>query len=156
MGKSKTYTARPSDIKPEWYLIDADGQTLGRLAANVARVLRGKHKPTYTPHLNTGDHVIVINAKGIRVTGKKITDKIYTSYSGYPGGLRKQAYGDALAKHPTFPFQHAVAGMLQHGTLGKAQLSRLKIYTGEAHPHVAQRPKTIKFGVRGEIEVLGG
>ncbi|MDQ6710508.1 MAG: 50S ribosomal protein L13 [Candidatus Dormibacteraeota bacterium] len=156
MGKSKTYTARPSDIKPEWYLVDADGQTLGRLAANVAKVLRGKHKPTYTPHLNTGDHVIVINAKGIRVTGKKITEKIYTSYTGYPGGLRKVAYGDQLVKHPTFPFQHAVAGMLQHGTLGKAQLSRLKIYTDEAHPHVAQRPKAIKFGVHGEIEVLGG
>lgn len=155
MGKSKTYTARPSDIKPEWYLVDADGQTLGRLAANVAKVLRGKHKPTYTPHLNTGDHVIVINAKGIRVTGKKITEKIYTSYTGYPGGLRKVAYGDQLVKHPTFPFQHAVAGMLQHGTLGKAQLSRLKIYTGEAHPHVAQRPKPIKFGARGEIEVIG-
>jgi large subunit ribosomal protein L13 len=155
MGKSKTYTARPSELKPDWYLIDAKGQTLGRLAANVARVLRGKHKPIYTPHLNTGDHVIVINVKGIRVTGKKVTDKIYTSYSGYPGGLRKTAYGDAVAKHPTFPFQHAVAGMLQHGTLGKAQLSRLKIYAGEAHPHTAQQPKPIKFGTRGEIEVIG-
>ncbi|MDQ6883399.1 MAG: 50S ribosomal protein L13 [Candidatus Dormibacteraeota bacterium] len=155
MGKSKSYTARPSDITPEWYLVDAEGQTLGRLAANVARILRGKHKPTYTPHLNTGDHVIVINARGIRVTGKKVTEKIYTSYTGYPGGLRKVAYGDQLVKHPTFPFQHAVAGMLQHGTLGKAQLSRLKIYTGEAHPHVAQRPKPIKFGARGEIEVIG-
>jgi len=100
--------------------------------------------------------VIVVNAKGIRVTGKKIKDKIYTSYTGYPGGLRKVAYGDALVKRPTFPFEHAVAGMLQHGTLGKAQLSRLKVYAGEAHPHVAQRPVPIKFGEKGEIEVLGG
>jgi len=156
MGKSKTFTARASDLTVEWYLIDAKGQTLGRLAANVAKVLRGKHKPTYTPHLNAGDHVIVVNAKAIRVTGKKIKEKVYTSYTGYPGGLRKQTYGDALVKHPTFPFQHAVAGMLQHGTLGKAQLSRLKVYAGEAHPHVAQRPVPIKFGEKGEIEVLGG
>jgi large subunit ribosomal protein L13 len=156
MGKSKTFTARPSELKQEWYLIDADGQTLGRLAANVAKVLRGKHKPTYTPHLNAGDHVVVINAKGIRVTGKKFRDKVYTRYTGYPGGLRKRGYGEAVAKQPTFPFQHAVAGMLQHGTLGKAQLSRLKVYAGEAHPHVAQRPVPIRFGAKGEIEVLGG
>jgi large subunit ribosomal protein L13 len=156
MGKSKTFSARPSDLKADWYLIDADGQTLGRLAANVAKVLRGKHKPTYTPHLNSGDHVIVVNAKGIRVTGKKVKEKIYTRYTGYPGGLRKQAYGDAVVKRPTFPFEHAVAGMLQHGTLGKAQLSRLKVYAGDAHPHVAQRPVPIRFGEKGEIEVLGG
>src|SRR5437773_1416058 len=120
----KTYSAKPSELKASWYIVDASGQTLGRLAANVAKILRGKHKPIYTPHLNTGDHVIVVNVKGIRVTGKKDTDKIYTSYTGYPGGLRKRAYGSMVERHPTFPFRHAVSGMLQHGTLGKAQLRR--------------------------------
>ena len=151
----KTYSAKPSEIESTWFVVDARGQTLGRLAANVAKVLRGKHKPTYTPHLNTGDFVVVVNVKGIRVTGKKPTDKIYTSYSGYPGGLRKRAYGDMVQRHPTYPFRHAVAGMLQHGTLGKAQLRRLKVYTGDAHPHKAQKPVNIKFNSRGEIEVIG-
>src|SRR3982074_3945562 len=99
----KTYSAKPSEITASWSLVDASGQTLGRLAANVAKVLRGKHKPTYTPHLNTGDHVIVINVKGIRVTGKKPTDKFYTSYTGYPGGLRKRASPHMLARHPAQP-----------------------------------------------------
>ena len=151
----KTYTAKPSEITASWYIIDASGQTLGRLAANVAKVLRGKHKPMYTPHLNTGDHVIVVNVKGIRVTGKKMTDKIYTSYTGYPGGLRKRAYGDMVVRHPTYPFRHAVSGMLQHGTLGKEQLRRLKVYAGDAHPHKAQQPVPIRFGSKGDIEVIG-
>lgn len=151
----KTYSAKPSEIESRWYLVDARGQTLGRLAANVAKILRGKHKPTYTPHLNTGDHVIVINTKGIRVTGKKPTDKFYTSYTGYPGGLRKRAYGDMVQRHPIYPFRHAVAGMLQHGTLGKEQLRRLKVYSGDAHPHTAQKPVNIKFNERGDIEVIG-
>ena len=151
----KTYSAKPSELKPSWYIMDASGQTLGRLAANVARLLRGKHKAVYTPHLNSGDHVIVVNVKGIRVTGKKPTDKVYTSYTGYPGGLRKRAYGDMAQRHPAYPFKHAVAGMLQHGTLGKAQLRRLKVYSGDAHPHKAQQPVAIKFGSRGEIEVIG-
>lgn len=151
----KTYSAKPSEITTTWYIVDARGQTLGRLAANVAKLLRGKHKPIYTPHLNTGDHVIVINARGIRVTGKKPVDKIYTSYSGYPGGLRKRAFGDMIQRHPTYPIRHAVAGMLQHGTLGKAQLRRLKVYSGDAHPHKAQQPVNIKFNPRGEIEIIG-
>lgn len=151
----KTYSAKPSEIESTWFVVDARGQTLGRLAANVAKVLRGKHKPTYTPHLNTGDFIVVVNVKGIRVTGKKPTDKIYTSFSGYPGGLRKRAYGDMVQRHPTYPFRHAVAGMLQHGTLGKAQLRRLKVYSGDAHPHKAQKPVNIKFNTRGEIEVIG-
>jgi large subunit ribosomal protein L13 len=152
----KTYSAKPSELKTNWYVVDARGQTLGRLAANVAKILRGKHKPTYTPHLNTGDCVIVINVKGIRVTGKKPTDKVYTSYTGYPGGLRKRAYEDMTQRHPTYPFRHAVAGMLQHGTLGKAQLRRLKVYSGDAHPHKAQQPVAIKFSTQGEIEEIGG
>ena len=151
----KTYSAKPSELDKKWLLIDAQGLVLGRLASIIAMRLRGKHKPTYTPHLNTGDHVIVVNVKGIRVTGKKVTDKIYTSYSGYPGGLRKRAYGDMVVKHPTHPFRHAVSGMLQHGTLGKAQLSRLKVYVGDAHPHKAQQPVPIRFGSKGDIEVIG-
>src|SRR6266576_3936482 len=113
----KTYSAKPSEIKAGWYIIDASGQTLGRLAANVAKVLRGKHKPMYTPHLNTGDDVVV--------------------------------------KHPTYPFRHAVSGMLQHGTLGKEQLRHLKVYAGDAHPHKAQQPVPIRFGTKGDIEVIG-
>jgi len=155
MSKQKTWTAKAAELKSDWFVVDATDQVLGRLASGVAKVLRGKHKPTYTPHLNTGDHVIVVNVKGIRVTGKKVTDKIYTSYTGYPGGLRKRAYGDMVVKHPTHPFRHAVGGMLQHGTLGKAQLSRLKVYVGDAHPHKAQQPVAIKFTARGEIEVIG-
>ena len=155
MAKFKTWTAKRADLDGDWYVVDATGIALGRLASNVAKLLKGKHKPTYTPHVNTGDHVIVVNVKGIRVTGKKVTDKIYTSYTGYPGGLRKRAYGDMVVKHPTHPFRHAVGGMLQHGTLGKAQLSRLKVYVGDAHPHKAQQPVAIKFTARGEIEVIG-
>lgn len=155
MPQAKTYSAKPSELKPDWYLVDARDQTLGRLAANVAKLLRGKHKPLYTPHLNTGDHVIVVNVKGIKVTGKKPTDKIYTSFTGYPGGLRKRAYGDMTDRHPTYPFRHAVSGMLQHGTLGKAQLGRLKVYAGDAHPHRAQNPVAIRFGEKGEIEIIG-
>ncbi len=151
----RTYTARPPEVIPRWYLVDADGQTLGRLAANLARVLRGKHKSIYTPHLNTGDHVIVINARGLRVTGKKMEDKVYTSFTGYPGGLRSRTYADVARRHPAFPLRHAVAGMLQHGTLGKAQLKRLKIYADTVHPHQAQQPVPIRFGARGAIETLG-
>ncbi|HYS01490.1 MAG TPA: 50S ribosomal protein L13 [Candidatus Eisenbacteria bacterium] len=154
--KQKTYTARPADLKPRWLLVDAQGQTLGRLAANVARLLRGKHKPDFTPHLNTGDHVIVVNASGLRVTGKKVETKIYTRYTGYPGGLRKTAYGDLARRYPTAPFRHAVRGMLQHGTLGTEQLKRLKIYAGAAHPHQSQQPVPIAFGAKGEIKELGG
>jgi large subunit ribosomal protein L13 len=153
--EQRTYSARRTDLQPRWYLVDATGQTLGRLAANVARLLRGKHKPTYTPHLNTGDHVIVVNLKEIRVTGKKMTDKVYTSYTGYPGGLRKRAYGDMARRHPTYPFRHAVSGMLQHGTLGKEQLRRLKVYSGTAHPHTSQQPVPIRFGANGEVEIIG-
>lgn len=151
----RTYTARPKELTSRWYVVDAGGQTLGRLAANVARLLRGKHKPGFTPHLNMGDHVIVINANGIRVTGKKIVGKVYTSYTGYPGGLRKRTYGEMTQRKPTHPLRHAVAGMLQHGTLGEEQLKRLLVYAGATHPHQAQQPVPIRFGARGEVEVVG-
>jgi len=152
----KTYTARASELAPRWLLVDARGQTLGRLAANVARLLRGKHKPGFTPHLNTGDHVIVINAAGLRVTGKKDQIKIYTSFTGYPGGLRKATYGDLARRAPTEPFRRAVRGMLQHGTLGTEQLKRLKVYAGPTHPHQSQRPVPVAFGDGGEVKEVGG
>jgi len=151
----KTYSARPKDLTPRWLLVDAQGQTLGRLAANVARLLRGKHKPDFTPHLNTGDHVIVVNAGGLRVTGKKVGTKVYTSFTGYPGGLRSQTYGDLARRAPTAPFRHAVRGMLQHGTLGTEQLKRLKVYAGPTHPHQSQQPVAIAFGALGEVKEVG-
>lgn len=152
----KTYSARPGELAPRWLLVDARGQTLGRLAANVARLLRGKHKPGFTPHLNTGDFVIVINAGGLRVTGRKMANKVYTSFTGYPGGLRKATYGDLARRAPTEPFRHAVRGMLQHGTLGTEQLKRLKVYAGATHPHQSQRPVPVTFGERGEVKEVGG
>jgi large subunit ribosomal protein L13 len=154
--KSKTYSARPADLKPRWLLVDAQGQTLGRLAANVARVLRGKHKPDYTPHLNTGDFVIVVNANGLKVTGTKVETKVYTSYTGYPGGLRKATYGQLVRRYPTEPFRRAVRGMLQHGTLGTEQLKRLHVYSGATHPHSSQQPVAIAFGTLGEVKEVGG
>jgi large subunit ribosomal protein L13 len=146
-----TYQARPGEVESRWYLVDARGETLGRLAVNVARVLRGKHRPQYTPHVNTGDHVIVINARELRVTGKKRTDKIYDRYSGYPSGRRERSYEEAVAVDPTFPLVHAVKGMLQHNTLGADQLKRLRVYAGAEHKHAAQRPRPIRFGELGEI-----
>src|SRR5215472_9372926 len=112
-----TYQARPGTVPQNWYLVDARGQTLGRLAVNVARVLRGKHRPQFTPHVNTGEHVIVINARDIVVTGRKRTLKIYDRYSGYPSGRRERTFDEALARDATFPIMHAVRGMLQHNTL---------------------------------------
>jgi len=151
----KTYSARPADIERRWYLVDAEGETLGRLAANIARVLRGKHKATYTPHLNTGDHVVVVNADRVRVTGKKGAGKLYTRFTGYPGGLRTRTYEQMTKAHPTGPLRQAVEGMLQHNTLGQEMVSRLRIYAGPAHPHAAQRPVPIRFGPKGEVQVIG-
>jgi large subunit ribosomal protein L13 len=146
-----TFQAKPGQVESRWYVVDARGETLGRLAANVARVLRGKHRPQYTPHVNTGDHVIVINARALRVTGKKRTDKKYDRYSGYPSGRRERSYEEALAVDATFPLLHAVRGMLQHNTLGADQLRRLRVYADGNHRHAAQRPQPIRFGELGEI-----
>jgi large subunit ribosomal protein L13 len=126
---------------------------LGRLASSVAKILKGKHKPTYTPHLNTGDHVIVINAAKMRVTGTKTTTKEYTRYSGYPGGLRRRSLGKAMELDPTFPITHAVRGMLQHNTLGADMLTRLRVYAGDAHEQAAQKPKKITFNGKGDIDL---
>jgi len=153
MSKQKTWTAKAAELKSDWFVVDATDQVLGRLASSVAKLLRGKHKPTFTPHLNTGDHVIVINAAKIKVTGTKATTKEYTRYSGYPGGLRRRSLGKAQELDPTFPITNAVRGMLQRNTLGADMLTRLRVYAGPDHEHVAQQPKQITFDARGDINL---
>ena len=151
----KTYTPKASELKPSWYIVDADGQTLGRLASNIAKVLKGKHKAEYTPHLNTGDFIVVINAERIHVTGDKRAQKTYERYSGYPGGLRSRTLEEQLERRPEEPLREAVRGMLQHNTLGGEMLKRLKVYAGAEHKQQAQKPQPIKFNDKGEIEVIG-
>ncbi|TMB91342.1 MAG: 50S ribosomal protein L13 [Chloroflexi bacterium] len=149
-----TFQAKPREVEARWFVVDARGQTLGRLATNIARVLRGKHRPQYTPHVNTGEHVIVINARDIVVTGSKRTLKTYDRYSGYPSGRRVRTFEEAIARDGTFPIMHAVRGMLQHNTLGADQLKRLRVYAGAQHRHEAQQPQPIRFGELGEIIVV--
>ena len=137
----KTYSARAADLKPQWYIIDAEGQVLGRLASQIAQILRGKHKPTFTPHLQSGDFVIVINADKIAVTGKRLDQKVYYRHSQYPGGLKKTTLRKTLeGKYPERALQHAVKGMVMHNRLGADIMSHLKIYAGPEHPHQAQKP----------------
>lgn len=152
MPSQKTYQPSAHEVPSNWYLVDARGQTLGRLAVNIARVLRGKHRPQFTPHLNTGDHVIVINAKDIVVTGNKHEKLEYDRYSGYPGGRRVRTFEQAMERNPTFPITAAVKGMLQHNTLGADQLKRLRVYAGAEHRHEAQRPVPVTFGELGEMK----
>jgi large subunit ribosomal protein L13 len=135
---TKPYQTRASDLKPAWHVVDAEGKTLGRLSTEIAVLLQGKHKPSYVPYLNTGDFVIVTNAEKIRVTGKKLEQKIYYRHSGYPGGLTQQTLAEVLRKAPTRVIKRAVKGMLPKNTMGKHMLSRLKAYAGESHPHEAQ------------------
>lgn len=151
--KFKTWTPKQADLEnAEWFLVDGTGLTLGRLASNVAKVLKGKHKPTYAPHVNTGDHVIVINAEKVQVTGAKMDDKLYKRYTGYPGGLRTRSLRDQRDLDPTVPVREAVRGMLQRNTIGHDQLGRLKVYAGADHGHQAQKPQTITFNERGDID----
>lgn len=151
MVGTRTFQPRAGEVTSAWYIVDARGQTLGRLAVNVARVLRGKHRPVYTPHLNTGEHVIIINARDIVVTGGKRTGKIYDRYSGYPSGRRTRTFDQVMEREPTFAITHAVKGMLQHNSLGADMLKRLRVYPGAEHPHEAQSPSPITFGQLGEI-----
>jgi large subunit ribosomal protein L13 len=153
MSKQKTWTAKAADLQSDWYVVDATDQILGRLASGVAKVLRGKHKPTFTPHLNTGDHVVVINASKIKVTGAKLGDKMYSRYSGYPGGLRQRSLQKQQELDPTFPLMAAVRGMLQRNTLGADMLTRLRVYAGAEHGHQAQKPRVMSFDAKGEIKV---
>jgi large subunit ribosomal protein L13 len=137
----KTKSAKPGEISREWYLVDADGETLGRLATRIADRLRGKGKPQYTPHVDTGDFVVVVNAEKIAVTGNKLDDKIYYRHSGYPGGLRERTLREQLERRPTEVLRKAVKGMLPRNRLARQQLTKLKIYAGPDHPHEAQAPK---------------
>jgi len=134
----KTYSTKSSDLKPQWHVIDASGKTLGKLASEVATLLMGKHKPIYTPHLNTGDFVIVTNAAKVMVTGKKAEQKIYYRHSGYPGGLKSTTFTKMMETHPTRVIKYAVKGMLPKNRLGRDMLGRLKVYPGDTHPHQAQ------------------
>lgn len=137
----KTYVAKPAEVERKWYVIDASNQTLGRLSSEVAAILRGKHKPIYTPHVDTGDFVIIINAEKIQLTGDKLNQKMYRTYSGYPGGLKEMDYRTLLQKKPEKAIETAVKGMLPHNRLGDKMFKKLKVYRGGAHPHQAQKPE---------------
>ena len=140
----KTYSAKPLEVERKWYLIDAEGEVLGRLATKVANILRGKNKPEYTPHVDTGDFVIVINAEKVVLTGKKETDKIYYHHTGVPGGLKSASVKEVREKAPEKLIENAVKGMLPHNTLGDEQFQKLKVYAGSQHPHAAQKPIVIE------------
>ncbi len=139
----KTRSIKPADVEREWWLVDAEGVVLGRLASEIARRLRGKHKPTYAPHLDTGDHVVVVNASKVVLTGNKLMQKIHYRHSGYPGGLRAVSYAKLLADKPEMAIEKAVRGMLPRNRLGRAMLKKLKVYAGPEHPHGAQSPKRL-------------
>lgn len=144
----KTFSAKPSDIKREWLLIDATGKTLGRVATEIATYLRGKHKPTYTPHVDIGDYVVVINAEKVAVTGNKFKNKLYHHYTGYIGGLKTVPFDKLLTTFPERVIEKAVKGMLPKNALGRAMYKKLKVYAGNTHPHHAQQPKTPKSSAK--------
>lgn len=141
----RTFAEKQADIEREWYLVDAEGETLGRLASRIAPILKGKHKPTYTPYLDCGDFVIIINAEKVRVTGRKLDQVFYHHHSGYPGGLRSVSLRDQLDKHPERVLQAAIRGMLPKNKLGRRMIKKLKVYAGDAHPHQAQQPKPLEL-----------
>jgi len=141
----KTFSAKPETVKRDWYVIDAAGQTLGRLATQIATRLRGKHKPEYTPHVDTGDYIVVINAEQVRVTGNKTSDKVYYSHTGYPGGIKSITFEKLIARAPERVLEGAVKGMLPNNPLGRAMYRKLKVYAGTEHPHAAQQPTELKI-----------
>ena len=141
----KTYATKPSDIKRGWYLVDAEGQNLGRLATRIATVLKGKHKVIYSPSMDTGDFVVVINAEKVAVTGRKMDEKMYYRHTGFPGGLREINLHDQLATHPDRVLKAAVKGMLPHNRLGRAMFKKLKVYAGAEHPHAAHKPLKLEL-----------
>jgi len=136
----RTYFPKKGEVERDWYVVDAEGKTLGRLSTEIARVLMGKHRPTFTPHLETGGFVIVVNAEKVKLTGTKWSDKVYYHHSQYPGGLRETTAGEMLAKHPTRLVEHAVKGMLPKNRVGRRLIRKLKVYSGDKHPHQAQKP----------------
>lgn len=136
-----TYMAKPADVQRKWYIIDGEGKVLGRLATEAARLLRGKHKPIFTPHINTGDHVVIINADKVILTGNKLNQKMYYRHSGYPGGLKATSYDKLMQNKPEFAVYKAVTGMLPHNSLGRDMATKLRVYRGNEHPHAAQKPE---------------
>lgn len=145
MAATKTYIPKATEIERRWYIVDAEGLTLGRLATQIATVIRGKHKPSFTPHLDVGDYVIVVNAEKVHVTGNKEEQKFYYRHSGYPGGFRSTSLRDQLDKHPERVIETAVKGMLPHTNLGRDQLKKLKVFAGPNHPHAAQQPAPLEI-----------
>jgi large subunit ribosomal protein L13 len=143
----KTFSAKPADIRRDWYLVDATGQTLGRLSTEIARRLRGKHKPTFTPHADTGDYIVVINAERVRVTGNKLKDKMYHHHTGYIGSLKSISLEKQLKEHPERVIEHSVRGMLPKGPLGRKMLSKLRVFAGPEHAHTAQQPVPLELSV---------
>ena len=141
----KTYVVKPKEIVRDWYVVDAEGKNLGRLASEIAKVLRGKHKPYYSPHCDTGDHVIVINADKITVTGDKLESKVYYRHSMYPGGLKQKTLSEQLGSHPARVLEAAVRGMLPKNRLGRAMIKKLRVYAAPSHPHQAQNPKPLEL-----------
>ncbi|MBY6187218.1 50S ribosomal protein L13 [Marinobacter hydrocarbonoclasticus] len=139
----KTFTAKPESVQRDWFIIDAEGKTLGRLATEVARRLRGKHKPEYTPHVDTGDYIVIINAEKVTVTGNKASAKMYYRHSGYPGGIKEINFSDLQARKPEMIIEKAVKGMLPKGPLGRAMFRKLKVYAGAEHKHAAQQPQVL-------------
>ena len=144
-SQMKTYTAKAGEVQRGWYLVDAQDKVLGRLAAQIAVRLRGKHKPEYTPHVDTGDYIVVVNVAKLRVTGRKAENKIYYRHSGYPGGIKQTSFAKLRQAKPTRALQHAVKGMLPKGPLGYAMLRKLKLYPGGSHPHASQQPKSLEI-----------
>lgn len=140
----KTYSAKAETVERGWFLVDAKGKTLGRLAAGIAKRLRGKHKPEYTPHVDTGDYIVVVNAEQIKVTGNKANDKVYYRYSGYPGGLKEETFEKLIKRRPERVLEIAVKGMLPKNILGRAMFRKLNVYAGPTHPHTAQQPQPLE------------
>ena len=141
----KTFSAKPAEVKRDWYIVDADGKTLGRLAAEIARRLRGKHKAEFTPHVDTGDYIVVVNAEKVRVTGRKATDKVYYHHTGYIGNLKSITFDKLIAKAPERVLETAVKGMLPKNSLGRTMFKKLKVYAGTEHKHSAQQPKPLEI-----------
>lgn len=137
---TRTFSPKPADVQPNWLIIDANDVVLGRLASHVAALLRGKHKPTFAPHMDMGDFVIIINAEKVALTGSKLAEKLYYRHSGYPGGITATTYSEMVEKHPTRAVEKAIRGMLPKNSLGRAQIKKLKVYAGAEHPHAAQQP----------------
>lgn len=148
MRRNTTYSPRPGDLSRRWFVVDATGVPLGRLASRIAQILRGKHKPSYAPHVDGGDYVIVVNAEQVAVTSRKSRDKIYYRHSGYPGGLKEESFASLIVRRPAAVIERAVRGMLPRNRLGRSMFRKLRVYAGPEHPHAAQQPEELLFDIR--------